>query len=361
MRIPVVFTMPLGMLLTAAPLAMLFAAAPLAMLLAAAPLAAQGSQAAELQRELQGKRAEVDRLIELRLRHDLGLPVEADREDFRSPEPVTTAGIERSQRELRDEEAATASLLVRYNRLKADVDQLRADASARAKARSEQSQFIVVPRANYVVPPRSRPAGDGEPPAAPSGEVAASPSATQRAAAVVGLDPIRGQIHGSADHQRVAHALFRAGQVLSDRATAARAAQQEDLAVELDNRAEERLQRAVDELAPLLKGTEAPFHSLFCLGRCRELLFRISQRRDGLSPASTREYQRREQEVREPFLAITARDVQRQAGRGEVEVLGPWGQAAQAAMEHFRWVNLNGGYDPLGTIEGLNWPGEREQ
>ena len=64
-------------------------------------------------------------------------------------------------------------------------------------------------------------------------------------------------------------------------------------------------------------------------------------------------------EVREPFLAISARDVRKTGERGEVEVLGAWGKAAQSAMEHFRWMNLHAGYDPRAAIEALTWPGER--
>src|SRR5688572_3840928 len=106
------------------------------------------------------------------------------------------------------------------------------------------------------------------------------------------------------------------------------------------------------------KREDPAFGVLFTQGQCRELLFRYSERYEGLSLASsTRDYQLREQEVREPFLAIAARDVARTGARQEVEVLGPWGMAAQAAMEHFRWMNLHGGYSRRMAIEALTWPG----
>jgi hypothetical protein len=142
----------------------------------------------------------------------------------------------------------------------------------------------------------------------------------------------------------------------------AREQQQEEVARDLDLRAKERLVRAVDELKPLLDATEPPFPALFYLGRSRELLFRLSQRYDGLSLAtSTSDYQRREQSVREPFLAIAARDVRKTGERAEIEVLGAWGKAAQSAMEHFRWMNLHAGYDPGAAIQALTWPGEHDQ
>jgi hypothetical protein len=147
-----------------------------------------------------------------------------------------------------------------------------------------------------------------------------------------------------------------------DRATVAREQGNDALARDLDMQAAERLQLALDELAPLVKREEPGFAALFTQGQCRELLFRFSERYEGLSLAgSTRDYQRREQEVREPFLAIAARDVVRTGARQEVELLGPWGMAAQSALEHFRWLNLHGGYSRRAAIEALTWPGERDQ
>jgi hypothetical protein len=41
----------------------------------------------------------------------------------------------------------------------------------------------------------------------------------------------------------------------------------------------------------------------------------------------------------------------------DAEVLGPWGKAAQTALEHFRWTNLHGSYDAAATIDAIVWPG----
>ncbi len=352
----------------------------LSLLCVAGVLAAQEGDAKaapelqRMQRQLQQNKTEVERLVEMRLRHDLGLPGEGDDSAFRAPAPVNTEDMERSRQELRDQDAANASLLERYNKLKSQADLLHADAEAQARSEAKSHEFVVVPPANSMQPrmrtddprapfpvssPPATPAGEGAPAAAPA-VASAPPSRAVPTVFDIVLDPIRGQIQGSSDHQRVAQALFKAGQALMDRADTAREQQQEEGARELDARAKERLVRAVDELAPLLEAKEPPFQALFYLGRTRELLFRMSQRYDGLSLAnSTREYQRREQEVREPFLAISARDVRKTGERGEVEVLGAWGKAAQSAMEHFRWMNLHAGYDPRAAIEALTWPGER--
>jgi hypothetical protein len=338
----------------------------------AAALAAQQGDVASpelqrAQRQLQQNRAEVERLVEMRLRHDLGLPTEGDGSEFRPAAPASSDDMERARQELRDQDAATASLLERYNKLKAEADQLHAEAEDRARAAAQAGQFVVVPPANSVA---SRLPGDDprapfprpDVPAAPAGEAAPAAPPPRAVAAVfdTALQPIRGQIHGSTDHQRVAQALFKAGQALMDRAQLARDQGHAEIAADLDARAKERLVRAADELAPLLAAPQPPYAALFYLGRCRELLFRLAERYDGLSlAAATREYQRREQEVREPFLQIAARDVHKTGQRPEVEVLGEWGKAAQSAMEHFRWMNLHAGYDPRAAIEALTWPGER--
>ncbi len=336
-------------------------------------LAAQGGDGgrdnaewSRTQRELQQNRSEVDRLIDLRLRHDLGLPGEGDQEYFRSQEPATTDAIERARQELRDQDTATATLLERYNKLKLAVEQLRAEAAVHAETSRQEQQFVVVPRAGAAQPvqPIGAPTAPGPVASSPTPPPPKDPNASSDSmlAAAIALDKVRGQIHGSDDHQRVAQSLFKAGQALMDRAAIARDQAQDDLAAQLDERAKERPQRAVAELEPLLQPKDPPFAALFYLGRCRELLFRLAERHEGLSLAkSPKEFSAREQDVRQPFLAISARDVTRKGQRGEIEVLGPWGLAAQTAMEHFRWMNLNSGYDPRPAIEALTWPGEQNQ
>ncbi len=312
------------------------------------------------QRALQQNRRDVDRLLDLRLRHDLGLPADPGERAFPpGPAPATDA-MERMQQQWRDEEAATASLRERYTKLRADVDALRADAAARAQQAAEMEP-VTVPRAGTAVPPAAGrdpgPRRPTEAAAAPAGETS-TPHAADLAPAVPALDPLRAQIHGSTDHRRVALALFRAGQALMDQAAAAREQGQTDLAALLDGRAVERLRRALAELEPLLAATQPAYEALFCQGKCLELLFRHAEIHDGISAtASAREWQQREQQVRDPWLRITARDVSRTGARGETEVLGAWGRAAQAALEHFRWMNLHAGYDARATIEALTWPG----
>lgn len=324
---------------------------------------------AELQRAeraRQQKVREVDELIDRRLRHDLGLPALPDPGTPRVNGPVTPEGRERLEQEWRDQEAQTSSLLEKYNKAKALLEQLQAEGAANARPRDDQ--FVVVP-APGVVLPRQRPQTSPSAPATQAAAVAEAPQpagetrpAPMPATLLPKLEPPQALIQGSADHMRVAHALFKAGQRLADAAADVRGLGRLEEALEYDKKAKERLERAVEELAPLLAEKEPPFTALFCLGRCRELLFRHAERHEGLSLArSAREFQKREQEVRDPFLEIARRDVTRKGQRGEVEVLGAWGMAATAAIEHFRWMNVNGSYQPKVAIESITWPGEKDQ
>ena len=346
-----------------------FAALAASLALATGSVRAQGEgvdvhdEIQRTQRQLQQKRAEVDRLVEQRLRHDLGLPLgDAD------PTPVAdvatdAATMERMRRDLRTADAETSSLLERFARLQAAVEQLKAETDERTRRELQERTFVAVPQPGDTPPEGlrarmpSNAAREVAPPAVPAGETR---SATLPD--VVQLDPLRAQIHGSSDHQRIAHALFKAGQALFDRGAELRERGDVELARQFDERGKERLDRALAELEPLLSAKQPPFAALFCQGRCRELLFRYSERHEGLSlTKSPRDYQRREQEVREPFLSISARDVVKTGARGEVDLLGPWGQAAQTAIEHFRWMNVHAGYEARTTIEQLTWPGERSR
>jgi len=321
------------------------------------------AEMARAQRELQQNRSDVERLIDRRMQHDFGLPGDDDAAAARPATPVTSEARDRLLQEWRDQDAATASLAERYNKLKGQVDSLRAEAADRAKTPRDDG-FVVVPQAGTAQAGQQRraPVEAVDRPSTPLAE-SRQVAGTAPARDVLGeRDPIRGQIHGSKDHLRVAQSLFKAGQALLDRAAEARAHGQAAVAAELDVRGKERLVRALDELKPLLADKEPAFPALFFQGRCRELLFRLAERQDGLSlVTSAKDYQKREQEVRDPFVAISARDVSKKGTRGDVEVLGAWGMAAQAAVEHFRWMNLHGGYKPRTPIESLTWPGEKDQ
>ncbi|MCA8974165.1 MAG: hypothetical protein KDC98_05555 [Planctomycetes bacterium] len=325
----------------------------------------QAAELSRLQRIKERKGSEIEQLVDRRLRHDLGLPSEPD-PTMRRVDPLTTGDKERMIRELRDAEGETATYLGRYNKMKNDIEALRAEIEARNATRDEQDSFIVVPsvgsaqRSETVQSPSE--AIDTGPRPQGEAQIRTPETPTVSEDVAVQLDRVRGRIQGSEDHLRVAQALFKAGQALMDRAETAREHADAAAARDYDERGKERLGRALAELAPLLDEQQPAYAALFCKGRCLELLFRFSVRYEGLSlQRSAKVFQQREQEVREPFLAISARDVGRTGSHGEVEVLGTWGRSAQVAVEHFRWMNLHAGYRPSTPIESLTWPGEKDK
>lgn len=307
-------------------------------------------------------KAEVQRLVDRRMAHDLGLPVPADPTAPRSP-ALGTAQKERMLQEWRDEEARTASSLARFNELRAQLERLQADVAARATARGED-EYVVVPQpgtAQRRDPARPLEAVEQNGPE-PRGQAPAPLAAPAGEADVSPLGRVRGQIQGSSDHLQVAQALFKAGQTLMQRGDVLREHGDPEGATALDDRAKSYLERATAELQPLLGEKEPSYAALFCKGRSLELMFRYAERYEGLSlQGSTRAFQQREQEVREPFLAIVARDVVKKGARGEVEALGAWGMAAQAAVGNFKWINQYGSYKPSTPIGSITWPGDKAQ
>ncbi|MBM3974262.1 MAG: hypothetical protein FJ301_09215 [Planctomycetes bacterium] len=367
-----------------------------ALALAAAAVAqGQGpsrSDAAEMQRVermLQQSKAEAERLLEQRLRHDLGLiPSAGDaaaEKIFKLTTPATSEAVDRLQLELREEESATALMRESYAKLRATVEQAQADAAAKAADNTPLHPLLAVPSAGRPVPtrasqarreteaalagahasttphPAEAPLVGAAPNASNTSLTPAAPSKLPTPSVTDGaplLEPPQAQIHASNDPRRIAQALFKAGQQLADEAQATAAAGDETRAGALAARSTERLRRALDALAPLLRAQEPAFDALFCQGRTLELLFRHSERFEGLNFASSRsEWQKREQEVRKPWLQIAARDKQAVGASSKDEEAGPWGRAAQAAVAHFDWTNLYGAYDARKAIEAITWPG----
>lgn len=312
-------------------------------------------------RALQNTSAEVESLIDLRMRHDLGLVAELDDRLVRVENPATPREMATQRRELSELTKSTDYFRGEYEKLRAKVKLLN-DAATAAGNRADVGEMI--PPTGSSRPRQITKASNPTPetmPAAPGVEMATS--TVERAdLGALALDPLRAQIHGSKDHLRVAQALFKVGQALMDRGEELRKQGRIEVARELDDRAKARLERAIKELDPLMAEQEPAYVVLFYLGRCRELMFRYSEHHENLSLAAVpTEYSKRRASVREPFLQISARDVKKIGAAGGVEVLGSWGQAAKTAMEHFRWMNTNATYDATNRIKALTWPGEDRQ
>ena len=346
------------------------------------PVVEQKQEARRLaQRALDNSRSQLERLVDMRLRYDLGIISSLDEDVVRVEGDAGSRDLEQMNHDLDNLQAKNTVLAGEYDKVRRLVDDLHAKAMAAANE-VDPGQFVPVPRqgerASTTTSRAAAPAGRDvvTAPAQPQQPVAAR-DPQQVLLATLELDPPQAQIHGSEDHQRVAQSLFKAGQALLDRAATLRAQAQEQAALLraqghdeaaqqrvqgqaqaarlLDDRGRERLDRALAELAPLLGQDEPPYVALFYQARCLELLFRFDERYGDLTLGST-DYQKRAQQVRAPWVQITARDVVEQ-GADSVPQPGPWSAAAKTAMEHFRWMNINGRYDAAPKIDEITWPG----
>jgi len=310
------------------------------------------SELNRMDRQLKQSQSEVDRLLDLRLQRDYGLPEGDGAELFKHDGPVTSAAIEKAQSQLQSEERTTAKLQQEVEKLEKMRERMQADAPRTSQAAGPEWTSVPQPGSRSPRRPGTQPAAENPP--APAGETAAAVPAPS-----LNLMPVKGQIHGSNDHGRVCSALFRAAQDLMDRAEHSREQGAAAEAVAWDKLAKERLERAVDALQPALQQQPPAYADLFALGRCREALFRLAELHEDLNLRQhPKEYQQREQEVREPFVAITARDA---VGKKGAETLGPWGRAAQTALDHFRWMNLHARFKPSRALESITWERERSK
>lgn len=264
------------------------------------PAAATREELAKLQHELLEAEARTQRLVDLRVRHDLGLPAafavyveltDADRAMLAEP----GASLEKEQREI--------------ERLVSQQDLLQHQV---ATARRENIQHaMAIARTPALVPPAVAPA-----PAGP--EPARSPAGTQPAAQPQGArdpggsrpppepaEPVK-PVHllrGSTNHRAVGAALFAAG----------------------------RYEEALAELQLAVERTPAELGDLFQLARCFERLGKA-------------------EEARRWFLEIEARDTQPGAKGPEA---GNWARSARAARQIMEWMQDRGSWQPAVPIEAI--------
>ena len=308
------------------------------------------------ERSLQSVDSRLQRLIDMRMRHDLGLLLTLD-EDVVAVDGETSAlAMDRMRNELAELNARNTVLAADYEAVRSMVADLHQKAVQPSSAGADVEAELLIPT------PGTRVVGDAESELESGDEASARrPSAPRsdrvadanQVGDVVELGPVVTLIHGSSDHHLVARALFKAGQALMDRAERLRREGRSDAAKKTADAAKDRLERAVVELRPLTESNNASFASLFFTSRCLELLFRYDERYEGLSLGSNRgEFQRRAQAVRDPLLRILSPPED-----SNVPSDAEWRQAAKTADEHFRWMNINATYDASDEIEALTWPG----
>lgn len=262
-----------------------------------------------LQRELHKTTLRVQRMLELRIRHELGLPVDADTLFHLSPEerrrdPATAARL------LAEADAERGRLARRLEKLRRREKTRRDDLAKTLAARTPPARTMAPehekPPAPGIAVAR-RPVAPAAPTQAPLRETddtkesrETTPEKSAEQEGVVHL------IKGSRDRGLVGRALFLAG----------------------------RYEDALRELAPFAKDERAPLVWLFWLARCYEELGRYAEADD-------------------LFARIEARDT-REDEKGKT-VLGAWGMAAKTARQHMTWMRERGTWKPKLDVDAIRW------
>ncbi|MCA8941290.1 MAG: hypothetical protein KDB80_01915 [Planctomycetes bacterium] len=310
------------------------------LMLLAASLPAQGGfrtttkieeELARREREFAESESRLQRLQELRVRLDLGLPVRAERYFALDPEQrelVRENGTER----LLTEEKEVERLSVAATTLEEQLD-----AATRSKSTDDLDgalTSIPVDRGTDDLPMVSEP---GSPiaqraPSEPSTNVPMPfPFVDTDEAEETEQDPGQSRlIVGSANHSAVGRVMLRSGEDLLARAATAEG----EAATELQARAIKHLTDAKRELELVTKADDAELVDLYCLARCEEKLGNYAAA-DSL------------------YAQIIARDQIDQPDG--TQTYGKWGRAAQASKSVLRWMQDTSGWTPAMDIEAIQW------
>lgn len=247
---------------------------------------------AQLREELKRVQAQQERLVHLRIRHDLGLPVQADSYLALSESERARTRADAEQ-QLADEESRVAALNDRMLELGAKL----------AKAATTASQAPVDPDLDFGGPTLTPPTA-GEPFTVAADEhqhVAAAPAsepAPHKDASPAVL------LRGSQDHSRVGRALYQAKKF---------------------DRARTELEQAVAKRKDLV--------DLFYLARSCEALG------DGAKAS-------------ELYLQVETLDSKQVDGAPQ---RGEWARAARVARLHMEWTQNQGTWKPQPSVESVQW------
>jgi hypothetical protein len=301
--------------------------------------------AAALRSELEQKQrrlAEVasleERLLELRIRHELGLPVRggnyfgltADDRDH-----AEVGGRDRQERE----EAETRRLSERVADLQVQLDSAREMARTRPPALAALGQPATAPPwseptmteplvgPGLTTEPSARTPTDPAPiptpeptPAAPLADVATTP---QRMVPAPRDAATAGRLLLLAGEAR----LREASRIAGDDATAAA----------LRDKGRALLTEARQTLDPLVAPATARPVDMFLMARCLEQLGEI-EKADSM------------------YARIMSRDFVE--GADGTKEFGPWGLAAQAAKSTMAWLADTGGWRPVRDVDAIRWDGK---
>jgi tetratricopeptide (TPR) repeat protein len=260
----------------------------LALLLATAPAAqdpaAAQRQLAHLDGELAEASARTARLIDLRVRHDLGLRIEAE-SWFALSDAERETGGETGKKLLEQLHVELERLIAQHSALERAVEVARRSAAEHAVAVHVEAAGSL-PSVAPAIPPDPAPAELVAPPTGPRpAEIERLPASRPRAVLV----------KGSIDHGLVGRSLFAA----------------------------KRYAEAKAELELVCRGPDPEFTDQFLLARCHERL--------GETEAA-----------RKLYLQIEARDTKEGGPAGG----GPWAQSARTARRAMTWVADRGLWQP---------------
>lgn len=281
------------------------------------------------------------RLLEMRIRHDLGLPIRAGRYLEMSEDEARLIRFAEPGM-LSKEEQATRQLALQLARLQ---DQLESRAEGTPLQGFEPialpSRLTTSQPSRIELPEPDRIAVAEQPPARPWGEVrplslANGIGSSSEAPAI---------IKGSRDVANIGRVLLRSGEVMLSRSKSLVADGDSEEAARWLERAHEELQRARKELDPLVwqqsKGklgktlrSEARLPDMFLLAQCEEKLGNHGV-------------------AEELYLQIQGLD--HSLDQEGVSQPGQWGLAAEAANRVMIFMIDHGNWAPVPSISSLQW------
>lgn len=281
------------------------------------------------------------RLLEMRIRHDMGLPVRAGRYLEMSEEQANLIRYADPGMLTREEDQTrllARQLATLQDRLEASTGGLPVQAKGP----------IALPGVAVTSRPVTRVLSEPVLVSQPE-EVAARPAGeTWQLSLSVGLNETDGEVHllkGSPDVATIGRVLLRYGKALLAKSKAFAADGLAEEAGRWRDRAREELQRAKKELDPLIWQQEqgklsrkyrddVSLSDMFLLAQCEEKLGNFGQ-------------------AEELFLQIQGLDrVQDEIGNS---VFGEWGLAADAANRVMKFMLEHGQWAPVPSIESLQW------
>ncbi len=296
----------------------------------------------ELERN-QRKFAEIEsrlqRLRELRLRHDMGLPVRAEKYFKLDEEQLEVVRDGVGHERLITEEAEVQRLSSHATALAEQCDAARRDLVARAAAQAKDPEGV------EPILPRPGPSSVHTPviriPKPTTTDHTSSHTTTSRPTELLPVpdkpkpEEFHKVISGSSNRSAVGRILLRSGEELLLRAAKAEPEQ----AAALEARAKKLLQKAKNELQPLQESKKAALVDLYHLARCEEKLGNLAAA-DSL------------------YAQIISKD--QTVGTDGKEVYGKWGRAAQAAKSVLRWISDTGSWKPATDIEKIRWETDKK-